>query len=108
MLQTDWMAMNKGLPGKKGYKALVSHTISHGVGTTVIMLFFVPALWWLGIVDFLIHSCIDRTKGLLTNAKKWTYKDRWFWWSFGMDQEAHNLTHLLFIVIAVIHSGGIV
>jgi hypothetical protein len=106
LLQTDWMALNKGKPGKDGYKALFSHTISHGVGTFVIMLIFAPALWWLGIIDFIVHSMVDRLKGLLTNKMGWGYQDRWFWWSFGMDQEAHNLTHLAYIVIVFIHLGG--
>jgi hypothetical protein len=106
LLQTDWMALTKGKPGKEGYKALFSHTISHCVGTLIIMLIFAPALWWLSIVDFLIHSFIDRTKGLLTNKMGWDYKDRWFWWSFGMDQEAHNLTHLAYIIIVFTHLGG--
>lgn len=108
LLQTDWMAMNKGMPGIGGYRALVSHTSVHAAGTFIVMLIFAPALWWLGIVDFLVHSFVDRTKGVMTYKKQWTYKDRWFWWSFGMDQEAHNLTHLAFIVIVVMHYGGIV
>lgn len=107
LFQTDWMALNKGKPGKEGYKALVCHTASHGVGTAVIMLIFAPALWWLGLVDFFVHSCVDRFKGLLTNKMGWKYTDRWFWWSFGMDQEAHNLTHLAYIVIVVLYMDGI-
>lgn len=86
----------------------MSHTSVHAAGTFIVMLIFAPALWWLGIVDFLVHSFVDRTKGVMTYKKQWTYKDRWFWWSFGMDQEAHNLTHLAFIVIVVMHYGGIV
>lgn len=106
LFQTDWMALTKGKPGIEGYKALFSHTISHAIGTVIIMLLFAPGLWWLGVVDFVIHSVIDRFKGVLTNKMKWTYTDRWFWWSFGMDQEAHNLTHLVYIVIVFLHWGG--
>jgi len=108
IFQTDWMALTKGKPGMEGYKALFSHTIFHGVGTTAIALVFAPALWWLGVVDFIVHSAVDRIKGLVTYKKGWSYTDRWFWWSFGLDQEAHNYTHLALIAYIVLHSGGLV
>jgi hypothetical protein len=107
LLQTDWMAYNKGKPGKEGYKALFSHTAIHGVGTTVIAVIFAPMLWWLGIVDFIIHSFVDRLKGLITWNKNWSTRDTAFWWAFGLDQEAHNFSHLAYIVIIVIYLGGI-
>jgi hypothetical protein len=107
IFQTDWMALTKGSPGKEGYKALFSHTVFHGAATTVIALFFAPALWWLGLLDFVIHSLVDRTKGVLTHKKGWSYNDRWFWWSFGLDQEAHNYTHLVYIIIIVSAAGGV-
>lgn len=107
LLQTDWMALNKGKPGREGYRALFSHTIYHAAGTALIALLFAPALWWLGLADFCVHSLIDRTKGVLTYRKGWQYTDRWFWWSFGLDQEAHNYTHLAYIVLIVAHAGGL-
>lgn len=107
LLQTDWMALNKGKPGAEGYKALFSHTAIHATATLLIMLVFMPALWWLGLVDFVVHSAIDRWKGLLTYKNKWSYTDRWFWWSFGLDQEAHNLTHMAYVALMAIHAGGV-
>lgn len=107
LLQTDWMALNKGKPGKDGYTALLSHTAVHGVGTTLIVLLLVPSFWWLGLVDFVVHSLVDRLKGIYTLQKGWSYTDRWFWWSFGLDQEAHNLTHLAYIVLIVAALGGL-
>lgn len=108
LLQTDWMALNKGKPGKEGYRALFSHTIIHAIGTTLIVLAFAPTLWWLGGLDFLIHSIIDRTKGVLTYKKGWKPANTMFWWAFGLDQEAHNLTHLAFVVLILMDKGGIV
>lgn len=107
LLQTDWMALTKGKPGREGYKALFSHTIFHAVSTTGIALIFAPLLWWLGIVDFVVHSVIDRVKGLITYKKNWSYNNRWFWWSFGLDQEAHNYTHLAYILLIVAVQGGV-
>lgn len=106
-IQTDWMALTKGQPGRTGARALLSHALTHAVGTTLVVLVFAPGLWWLGPVDLLVHGGIDRVKGLLGGRYGWGYKDRWFWWSFGLDQEAHNFTHLAYIVIIVLAAGGI-
>lgn len=107
LLQTDWMALNKGKPGWEGYKPLLSHAAVHGAGTTLIALLLAPSFWWLGPVDFIVHGLVDRLKGIYTFQKGWTYKDRWFWWSFGLDQEAHNFTHLVYILLIVIGAGGL-
>jgi len=107
LLQTDWMALTKGKPGLEGYKALFMHTAVHAVGTFLIMLVLAPSFWWLGLVDFIVHSLVDRLKGIYTLQKGWKYNDRWFWWSFGLDQEAHNFTHLAYILIIVASMGGL-
>lgn len=107
LLQTDWMALTKGRPGREGYRALFSHTLIHALGTLLIVLVFAPALWWLAPVDFAVHSLTDRIKGKLTFERNWQPSDKIFWWSFGIDQEVHNFTHMIYIVIIVIHLGGI-
>lgn len=107
LLQTDWMALNKGKPGMEGYKALFYHTGTHAAGSFLIAAIFTPALWWLGIADFIVHSTVDRIKGVLTYQKGWQYTDRAFWWSFGLDQEAHNFTHLGYIILIFAHAGGL-
>lgn len=107
MLQTDWMAMTKGRPGREGYAALFTHTLIHGIGTGLIVLVFAPSLWWLALVDFCVHSFVDRVKGVMTYRQQWTPKQTVFWWTFGMDQEAHNFTHLAYIAVIIIHAGGI-
>ena len=107
LLQTDWMALTKGKPGKEGYNALLSHTLIHSVGTLIIMLIFAPSLWWLCLVDFAIHGFVDRAKGRITLAQKWTPKDTRFWWAFGLDQELHNLTHIAYIAFVFMHKGGV-
>ena len=108
MLQTDWMALTKGKPGWEGYRALFSHTAIHAHGTFLIVLVFAPGLWWLGLVDFVIHSLIDRFKGMLTFHKNWKPSDSIFWWTFGMDQEAHNFTHIFYIALILAAKGGLV
>lgn len=108
MLQTDWMALTKGKPGWEGYRALFSHTAIHGIATGLIVLTFAPDLWWLAPVDFVVHSLIDRFKGILTYQKGWKHTDSIFWWTFGLDQEAHNFTHMAYIAIILLNHGGLV
>lgn len=107
LLQSDWMALTKGMAGKEGYKALFYHTSIHAFGTLVIVLIFAPSLWWLGVVDFIVHSIVDRVKGRVTIAKKLTTKDTLFWWAFGLDQEFHNLTHIAYVCLIFVHKDGL-
>ena len=107
MLQSDWMALNKGKSGKEGYQALFSHTLIHAIGTLLIMLVFAPSLWWLSLIDFLVHSIVDRVKGVLTLKKDWGTQDTMFWWAFGADQELHNFTHIAYIAMIFAYEGGI-
>ena len=106
MLQSDWMALTKGKPGKEGYQALFSHTLIHSLGTLVIVLAYAPSLWWLAGVDFLIHSIVDRLKGITTLKQGWQTKDTLFWWAFGADQELHNFTHIAYVAAIFVHAGG--
>ncbi len=107
ILQTSWMALEKGKPGQKGYKALFSHTFIHAVGTLLIALFFAPSLWWLCLIDFIAHSVIDRLKAKITLKKGWKARDTAFWWIFGVDQELHHLSHIAYIVLIFMHKGGV-
>lgn len=96
----------KGKPGAEGYRALFTHTAIHATGTLAIVMIFAPALWWLALVDFAIHSVIDRIKGVFTYKQGWSPKETVFWWTLGADQEAHNLTHLAYIIVIYMHLTG--
>lgn len=106
LLQTDWMALTKGKPGREGWSALLTHSAIHAIGTLAIVVCFEPVLWWLALVDFAVHSTIDRIKGLFTYRMGWTSKDTVFWWTLGADQEAHNFTHLAYIVVIYMYESG--
>lgn len=106
-LQSAWMALVKGRPfSEGGGKALMMHAGIHAIFTLVVVMLFAPQFWWLTGVDFCIHALIDKTKALLNNKMGWTYKDDAYWWAFGLDQEAHNLTHLAYIVLIVVNAQG--
>lgn len=106
-LQTSWMANVKGNPfNMGGAKALGAHAGIHGVFTLFLMLLFAPSMWWLGAVDFVIHGLVDKIKGAVTHKFGWTYKDSAYWWAFGVDQEAHNMTHFLYLICIIWAKGA--
>lgn len=107
LFQTGWMAHNKGKPGKQGWVPLFSHAGVHGAGTLLITLIFAPFLWWLAAVDFAVHSIIDRIKAVITQQREMIVSEHKYWITFGMDQEAHNFTHLIYIVLIFISLGGL-
>ena len=105
-LQTSWMANVKGAPfNMGGAKALGMHAGIHAAFTFILVFIFAPQLWWLGAVDFVVHALIDKIKAAITQGRGWNYKDGPYWWAFGLDQEAHNLTHLIYIIAIVVQSG---
>jgi hypothetical protein len=101
LLQTDWMARGKGRQ-VHWLAPLLAHAGTHGLGTTAIALVVAPALWWLGLVDLLVHASIDRVKAVPALGGRWRPDQPAFWWSHGVDQEAHNLTHLVFVILLVL------
>jgi len=101
-LQTGWMALTKeATQTRDGWKALAVHAGIHAAFTFMLVVVFAPKLWWLGIVDFFVHGAIDRAKAVIVFKNDWTYKNYQYWWAMGVDQEAHNLTHLVYIIFIV-------
>lgn len=106
VLQDTYMVTHKHRPWREGAaKALFQHCGIHAVFTLAIVLYYAPQLWWLSLFDFFLHAGIDRLKGILTHKAGWTYNDHKFWVVFGLDQEAHNLSHLLYLVLIVATIG---
>lgn len=108
LLQTKWMALGKTVPGWGGYPPLLVHAAIHGVGTLIIFLFFAPHMWWMAFVDILVHAIVDRAKGLLVVHMKWSPHTWKYWWAFGIDQEAHNLTHIVYVGLILAAKGLVV
>jgi hypothetical protein len=63
VLQSSWMAHGKQR-SHDWLAPLAVHAGCHGVLTTAVALAAAPRLWWLGLVDFFVHSSIDRCKGI--------------------------------------------
>jgi hypothetical protein len=51
-------------------------------------------LWWLALVDFVIHWTIDRGKTLTALRGGWSIKESGFWWLMGFDQFLHQATNI--------------
>jgi len=101
VLQPPYEYLNKGTYGHPGG---VRHAVKHGVGTFVVMFFFIseldPAYFLiLGILDGIVHYHIDWAKMKLNKIKGWSPKDYEFWVLMGLDQYAHQLTYILIVMI---------
>ena len=93
LLQTTWMA--RGKERSFGWFApLAVHVLCHTGFTLAIALLLAPRLWWLAIVDLVIHATIDRCKALVGNRGGWDAQDSAFWWLIGFDQLLHQITNI--------------
>ncbi len=100
-LQTEWT-----LAGKEASKdwlvPLAAHAGGHAVLTTGIALFVDPALWWLGLVDLVLHGTIDRSKALI--GRMLTTGSRTWWRLFGIDQLLHSVSDLGYAALLTFYS----
>jgi hypothetical protein len=93
LLQTTWMA--RGKERRLGWLApLLVHVLCHAGGTLIVALLVAPRLWWLALVDLIIHATIDRCKSLIGNRGGWGAQDSAFWWLIGFDQLLHQITNI--------------
>jgi hypothetical protein len=95
VLQTSAMAKAKG---RYGNLMGISHAATHGVLTTLVLLFFCPP--WvaigLGAADALVHYHIDWLK--VRFGEKDSSKPV-YWYQFGADQLAHQITYFCLVMV---------
>jgi hypothetical protein len=79
----------------------ITHSIKHGLATSVILFLFAPIGWavFLGIVDTVLHYHIDWTK---MNKGNRDIRTKEFWNHLGLDQMAHQISYLLIVGILII------
>lgn len=115
-LQNAYM-LRKFLPDKRFILPLLAHVSVHGGFTFIISLLFslnVQFSLVLAVLDMIIHFIMDRLKAspkLLGRFKTLTASEfptatdeqkrnnKYFWWSLGLDQGVHHLTHYLLIYL---------
>ncbi len=127
LLQGRYM-LGKFKPGWDFVIPLSAHCGVHAAFTLLIVLRTRPEYWWLAVVDFAVHFLMDRIKagpkylgrykalsanemipiiqkaqvGVLDEEdKKRVRNNGLFWWSLGLDQMVHNLTHIFIIWMLV-------
>lgn len=84
---------------------LALHCAVHAIGTLIICLAFAPSLWWLGLVDFVVHFIADRLKSGPRYLGRFNDLSKpGFWNILGLDQMTHHLTHIFFIYLIVTNS----
>lgn len=94
VFQTRWMA--RGKERTKGwFVPLCAHAGCHAVLTLGIALWIAPRLWWIALMEFVIHAAIDRGKSLISLRAKLTIEKPAFWWLFGFDQFLHQVTNII-------------
>ena len=93
VLQSNWMA--RGKEAQTEWSApLLAHVSCHAGFTLLIVLAVEPCLWWLAIVDLVVHAALDRCKALVALRVGWRMNQPQFWWLLGIDQGLHQLTSI--------------
>src|SRR3954462_10357629 len=89
--QNTWMALGKDQ--KTGWALpLLTHCLIHLGVAMVLILMIAPRVWFVALIDFVIHLMVDRAKGLCVATFNVTMDHQWFWWLIGIDQALHHLT----------------
>ncbi|MEM7647098.1 MAG: DUF3307 domain-containing protein, partial [Pseudomonadota bacterium] len=89
-MQREYM-LRKTKAGWDFLLPLTLHCLVHGVGTLIVVLFFAPQLWWLCLLDFVVHFVIDRIKSGPRYLGRYNDLSRsGFWNILGLDQMAHH------------------
>lgn len=100
-LQGPFHYKNKGMYGHAGG---LEHALIHGIGTFLILAFFVS--WPLGFVlalgEMIFHYHLDWAKMNINAARGWgpTTHER-FWWLLGLDQALHQVSYIVIAAIAL-------
>ena len=93
VLQTSWIAHGKD--ARAGWLApLAAHVAIHVGLALTLVLAISPRLWWLALVDLVIHSLVDRGKTLVGRWGGWEVSNAKYWWLFGFDQLLHQATNI--------------
>jgi len=83
---------------------LASHAGVHALFTLLIVAIVNINLWWLSVVDFIIHFTMDRIKASPNLLNRFKLDDKRFWWALGFDQMVHHLTHYFIIFMLVLNN----
>lgn len=104
-LLADYLLQAKYMLGKMNKDGwvlpLAAHAAVHSYITLCIVIFFDINLWWLAIVDFVVHFIVDRVKASPNILGRFNPNQKAFWFVLGLDQFIHHLTHYFIIWMVV-------
>lgn len=93
VLQTDAQVRGKGIFGNVDG---IKHSLQHGFLTALILFLIFGYIGLLiGLIDFVLHYLIDWTK---MNYGNRDITNKLFWADLGLDQYAHQICYLLYVV----------
>ena len=103
-LQREYM-LKKFSPNWDFFFPLCLHCGVHAVLTLAIVIVFgIPHLWWIALVDFGIHFVMDRIKSGPRYLGRFNDQEKpGYWNALGFDQMVHHLTHM-YLVWIIIHN----
>lgn len=119
-LQNKYM-LQKFKPDWGFFLPLLAHASVHAAFTFLISLIFTHAstAFLLGLLDLIVHFSMDRIKAspkylgrfkpltaetYPTSSDQQKKDNTYFWWSLGLDQGVHHLTHYLIIYLILLNS----
>lgn len=102
-LQGQYM-LGKFKSGTDWILPLAAHSSVQATGTFMISILFVDfnIALSLAVLDFVLHSTMDRIKASPNMLGKFTPDNKYFWWALGFDQMFHHLTHYIIIFIIIL------
>ncbi len=96
-LQREYM-LRKTVPGWGFVAPLALHCLVHATLCLIIVVTVQPALWWLCLVDFVVHFIMDRVKSGPNYLGRYNDRDKASYWNcLGFDQMVHHLTSFYII-----------
>ena len=77
----------------------IAHSGLHAIGTALVIAiagFPLLLIFWLAVLDFVLHYHIDYAKENLVKYSGWTVHNGQFWWALSADQMLHQFSYLIF------------
>lgn len=100
-LQNEYM-LGKFKPFPDWALPLIAHCSVHAAATLIIALVWGSEIAFkLAWLDFCIHFLMDHIKASKDLLGRWKPDEKYFWWSLGLDQSVHHLTHYAIIYFLV-------
>ena len=94
VLQNVWM-LQKSRPNWDFVLPLSIHCGVHALSTLPFVLYLKPSMWWLAVLDFVVHFAMDRIKAGPRYLGRFNdIQSKAYWVSFGLDQMVHHFTHI--------------